>query len=742
MGEVNRVVGADRQALAEERLATLAKLSELGRVRMDIAETVGRVCDVLVPRLADVCIVDVVRIGVPQRLGARVSGRRSVEGEEFLLRRGPEPVSADVSFTAQVSGGEPVLLPQIDDEMFVRWAHDEDDLAALRALGAHSGIILPLLSREQVVGVLTLLMTAESHRGFEAEDLEFVILLAGRVALTLDNAGLTRQLGELERRLASALGSLVEAVLIQDPSGEFVFANHAAVELAGLPPGAPFNVAALERAVTLHDEEGHVIGFGDLPAARLMAGERDVEPMLIRAVVAATGEARWLLAKAAEMPVEDGGVSAVGAMSILEDVTRWQRVEMARRLLAEVSGVLSAVDSGQALEEITRLTAAALADWCTVSMPDEAGRLRRGAVAITDERRTPAVRMMLERSSPGAQQQGGDAAVFREGRALMVNQISDETIARDVEDPSLRELLGEVRLGSVMMVPLLAAGRSIGVMTLCRTRKSGGFSDSDLALAEEVGRRAGNALEATRLYTERMRVTSLLQRALRPPVPTVPPGWRLETLYEPAGDGSEVGGDFYDVFAVPGGHMVIIGDVTGHGALAARLTAAARHTLRTAGELTGDPAATMSQLNRTLCALGELNFATAICVLIRERERAGVSAEMVVAGHPLPILVGTNGVRRVGRAGVLLGWDPDTAWRPSKQELTAKDTLLLYTDGATDIRRGGEFFGEERLHSFLEQAPTVPEELVAGLQRSLDTFRTGPAQDDIAVVALQVGHDL
>jgi serine phosphatase RsbU (regulator of sigma subunit)/PAS domain-containing protein len=735
----------DLQTLAERRLATLARLSKLGQERMDVQDTVNRVCDVLVPELADVCIVDVVRIGVPQRLAARASGPGAGEHERFLLMRGPEPPSAQVSFTAQVSGGEPVLLERIADPMFIRWARDSEDLAALRALDASSGIVLPLLSREQVVGVLTLLMRRQSGRFFDGADVEFVTLLAGRVALTLDNAGLSSQLGELERRLAATLGSLVEAVMIQDASGRIVFANAAAAELAGLPPGSRLSGDALSSGLTLLDENSRAIGLQDLPAARVMAGEADVEPMLLRALSAGTRQERWLLAKAAAMPVEQEVGAGVGAVGIFEDVTRWQRVELARRVLAQVSGVLSSVDPQQALGEIVRITSAALADWCTVSMPDEAGRLRRAAVAITDERRTPLVRMMLQRSSPGAQQRGADAEVFGEARARMINAISDETLAREVSDEGLRELLVAVGLGAVIMVPLLTAGRCIGVMTLCRTRTSAAFAETDLALAEEVGRRAGNALEASRLYTERMRVTSLLQRALRPPVPAVPTGWSVATLYEPSGDGSEVGGDFYDVFAVPGGHMAIIGDVTGHGALAARLTAAARHTLRTAGELTGDPIAAMAQLNRTLCGIGELALATAACVLVRERERgrggagSSVIAEIVAGGHPLPILTGPGGTQTVGREGMLLGWERDARWELSTQPLGGEDTLILYTDGVTDARRGRESFGEERLLSFVAQAPAAPQGLVAALQRTLQSFRSGPRRDDVAALALQVG---
>jgi serine phosphatase RsbU (regulator of sigma subunit) len=199
------------------------------------------------------------------------------------------------------------------------------------------------------------------------------------------------------------------------------------------------------------------------------------------------------------------------------------------------------------------------------------------------------------------------------------------------------------------------------------------------------------------------------------------------------------------VFAVPGGHMAIIGDVTGHGALAARLTAAARHTLRTAGELTGDPIAAMAQLNRTLCGIGELALATAACVLVRERERgrggagSSVIAEIVAGGHPLPILTGPGGTQTVGREGMLLGWERDARWELSTQPLGGEDTLILYTDGVTDARRGRESFGEERLLSFVAQAPAAPQGLVAALQRTLQSFRSGPRRDDVAALALQVG---
>ncbi len=80
------------------------------------------------------------------------------------------------------------------------------------------------------------------------------------------------------------------------------------------------------------------------------------------------------------------------------------------------------------------------------------------------------------------------------------------------------------------------------------------------------------------------------------------PGWEVATMYEPAGEVNEVGGDFYEVFRVEGGWALVLGDVAGRGAAAAALTAEARHTIRTAGALDGEPGRTASRCSTATCA--------------------------------------------------------------------------------------------------------------------------------------------
>ncbi len=152
-----------------------------------------------------------------------------------------------------------------------------------------------------------------------------------------------------------------------------------------------------------------------------------------------------------------------------------------------------------------------------------------------------------------------------------------------------------------MTVPLAIAGQPpIGALLLAMTESRREFDEADLALARELGHRAAIAIENARLYAERSLIATTLQRSLLPPELPRIPGFRLAGFYQAAGEQNDVGGDFYDAFEVPGGWMVVVGDVAGRGAEAAALTSLSRYTLRTAGKLVGDPIAALEQLNAAL----------------------------------------------------------------------------------------------------------------------------------------------
>jgi len=213
----------------------------------------------------------------------------------------------------------------------------------------------------------------------------------------------------------------------------------------------------------------------------------------------------------------------------------------------------------------------------------------------------------------------GSAQVLRDGSSQLIGPIDDALLDDAIVDPEQRAALRSLGMRWVMVVPLVAGPRILGVINFVNSESGRRFTHADLELAEELGRRAGSAVENARLYHERSHIAATLQRGLLPDELPLIPGLRLASLYRPAGEENLVGGDFYDAFETPDGWMLLVGDVTGRGAEAAALTGQARHTLRTAGMLLADPAAAFEQLNQSLAHRAELTPCTVAIVHVTER---------------------------------------------------------------------------------------------------------------------------
>jgi serine phosphatase RsbU (regulator of sigma subunit) len=206
-------------------------------------------------------------------------------------------------------------------------------------------------------------------------------------------------------------------------------------------------------------------------------------------------------------------------------------------------------------------------------------------------------------------------------------------------------------------------------------------------------------------------------------------------MYRPAGEVNEVGGDFYDVFEIEGGWMVAIGDVMGRGAAAASLTGLARHTIRTAGRLTGDPRAAAGIVDESLKRGVDLLLCSAIVLVLPDVDRDPARISILVAGHPAPLLIREGTVEPAGLQGPLLGAPDEHRWELSTLELSAGEQLVLYTDGVTEARGPKERFGEERLRASLSSA-SGPHAVVQAVEHALDSFIAGEPEDDAAVLAI------
>jgi PAS domain S-box-containing protein len=239
-------------------------------------------------------------------------------------------------------------------------------------------------------------------------------------------------------------------------------------------------------------------------------------------------------------------------------------------------------------------------------------------------------------------------------------------------------------------------------------------------------------------------VARTLQQSLLPPRLPAPDGIDLAARYHPALEGVEVGGDFYDVFAVEGGWCVVLGDVCGKGPEAARVTGLVRWTLRAAAMRTTDPVAMLRELNTVM--LGDAadedadpRFATVCCINVTARPDGGLWLDVASAGHPAPLVVDAEGgVRGLELTGTPVGLFEEIELRPTSLALEAGEGLVLVTDGVLEARdHSGRELDVDGVVSALGSAPErTARALSAAVERRALDHQGGVAHDDIAVLVL------
>jgi serine phosphatase RsbU (regulator of sigma subunit) len=545
--------------------------------------------------------------------------------------------------------------------------------------------------------------------------------------------------GPVTERIAGLiLGTLAEAVTVHDAGGKTVYANQAAVRL--LDAGSVEEVLAadpgeLAERFTITHEDGAPVQVADFPGRRLAAGEPG-EPMLTRSVLKRTGRELWLLTKAALVQEGDGAPLVV---NIIEDVTRATVARLRERFLSEAGQILaSSLDYQTTLRAVARLAVPGIADWCAVEIPDEWGVLQQVALAHVDPEKVALGERMRERYPPNPDERTGVPAVIRSGVGELYSDIPDELIDQAPLEPEQRRLIREVGLRSAMIVPMVVGERVLGAITFVAAESGRRFDEADLAFAEAVAYRAATAVENARLYTERDRIAQTLQRSLLPDLLPELEGWDLEASYAAGERGSDVGGDFYDVFEVEGGFMVVLGDVTGRGVDAAALTAMVRHSARTGARFEARPATLLALVNRVLCEQPRLAPVTLVCALI-EPWAGGAHLTLASAGHPLPLLRRANGaIERLGGNDLLLGVVEGEQWSEHAADLAPGDTLLFYTDGVTDTPGEDDRFGEERLLAVVERSGASPVALLSAVEAALLAFGARDVSDDRALLALRL----
>jgi serine phosphatase RsbU (regulator of sigma subunit) len=264
-----------------------------------------------------------------------------------------------------------------------------------------------------------------------------------------------------------------------------------------------------------------------------------------------------------------------------------------------------------------------------------------------------------------------------------------------------------------------------------------------LSTMTAVGNQIGQYIERSALEQERKHIAGTLQKSLRPPPLPEIPGVELAARYRPAGEAVEVGGDFYDLFAVGESSWgLVIGDVSGKGAEAAALTGLARYTVRASAMRERSPRRILSLLNDAILdqRSSERQFCTVAFARLEGSPEGPRSLILSSGGHPLPVIVRENGtVEEAGRPGMLLGIVPEPELAEDVVGLRPGDALVLYTDGVIETRTPQGVFGHSRLTSLLSHCAGLSAESISErIDQAVTEAAVGEPRDDVAVLVLRV----
>ena len=648
---------------------------------------------------------------------------------------------------------------------------------------------VPLLVGERVLGALR--FSFDAPRLFDDVERAFVLALAGQTAQALDRSGLyaaeraartsaeevADQLSRLQRvtteltgaedvetiaeivvtHAADALGSpLASLSLLVDDDTLRVVRMHGASEqsrrrwqtypVAAELPGS--EAVRTNRPVIVHSLEDMEKRFP------LLKGQAPADRSLVCIPLSVASRRLGVLTLSFDSDVDPETLAMTQFLTTLAEacaqaLLRTQALAEARTatdkltFLADASAELAAsLDYRTTLANVARLIVPRLADWCSIQVLEE-GVLRTVAVTHVDPEKVALAHDYDRRYPVDLGQPAGAANVLRTGVAELYSDVTDEMLAASARDDEHLRLIHELGLSSVLIVPLTSRGRTFGLITWVVSDSGRRYGPEDLAFAEDLARRAAVAVENGEVFREQKgrlaeitRIAEVVQHAILPPVPTRTGTLDLDTAYVSAAREALVGGDLYEIVAVPGGVRLIIGDVRGKGLDAVRLATVVLGQFRAAAVELDDLGAVARRMDERLRPyLGNEDFVT---VLIAQIAPDGTT-DVVCCGHP-PALVAARGSRRyLGTADSLplgLGAEPGVV----TTRLEPGDRILLYTDGILEARnRRGDFIELDDVAASLGEGPL--ETVLGRIDQQLRAAVGGELTDDLALLVAEFRPD-
>jgi PAS domain S-box-containing protein len=368
-----------------------------------------------------------------------------------------------------------------------------------------SYLAVPLLSRSgEVHGRL---FFGHAERGvFTERDERTLLAVAAQAAVAIDNAALHAATTAAEEKYRALTESSPQLVWTTSAEGVLEYCNQRFVDFVGVTVEDLRRDPTWERVMHPDDAPRAADSWG-----RALAGGEpyEVEYRLRRA---ADGGYCWFLSRG--LPIRDGSQHVTRWVGSCTDIDERKRTEETQRFLGEVGTLLtSSLDYRSSLVGLARLAVPHMADWCAIDLRTDQGGMERIAVAHASTDKLDVANELHRRYPPPA-----DDAVVRilgSGKSERVRELTNAMLDASARDPEHLRLIRELALRSWMAVPIVAHGQTQGVITFASAESGRLFDERDQAVADDLGRRTGVAMDNARLFESARRERTRAEDANR-----------------------------------------------------------------------------------------------------------------------------------------------------------------------------------------------------------------------------------
>lgn len=324
-----------------------------------------------------------------------------------------------------------------------------------------------------------------------------------------------------KNRLEIILEGITDGVVAFDRDGNFIYANPVGAQMCGFKSVTEILAIPTDEVINRYlilDEQGQNFPAEKLPGRLALKGVKNPPEAVVQIELKGTGKRSWALISAA--PVFNDNGEVLYAVSILRDFTihkenenSLKSRESAFRLIAETGIILnSSLDYLTTLQKLCESIVPLLADWCTIDVIVDPENPKTINWHWNPEKRLWA-KEYQQKYRPDWRSSTTTSRVINTGKSELYETISPELLQASISDPKQFKEIEKLGMNSVMLVPIIANNKTLGAITFIASESKRKFSSFDLTLAEEVGRRAGLAIDQSLLYESERRAREQAENA-------------------------------------------------------------------------------------------------------------------------------------------------------------------------------------------------------------------------------------